>query len=108
MELHIQLQPLRRAPDVPECGYVEQSLPESTGRRVALPVHVLSEQSQVHPPGIDLRSRAELRVALHLPVQLLCAAPGDERLDLDGRLRGLVRTPPALRGRPELSLLQQH
>src|ERR1035437_1374598 len=103
MELHIQLQPVRRAPDVPECGYVEQSLPESAGRRVAFPVHVRSEQSQVHPPSIDLRSRAELRVALHQPVQLLRAAPGDERLDLDGRLRGLVRTPAALRRGLELS-----
>src|ERR1035437_4730397 len=104
MELHIQLQPVRGAPDVSECRYFDEPLPESTGRRVALPVHVRSEQSPVHPAGVDLRNLAELQVALHLPVQLLGAAPGDERLDRNGRLRRIVRTPPALRGRPELSL----
>ncbi len=49
-----------------------------------------------------------VRVALHLPVQLLGAAPGGQRPDRDGRLRGLFRPPPAVCGRLELSLLQQH
>ena len=98
MELHLQLQSVRGAPDVPERRHVDQSLLEPAGRRVAVPVHLRSEQSAVHSAGVDLRHRAEFPVALHLPVQLLGAAPDREGPDCDGRLCGLA-WPTACRSR---------